>query len=75
LARRTLSKHYRVVRFDPNVAQYSMLKHKKEKPSPDRIQYLNSGHLRYDTDGFNSLVFREIEVKANKLYTNVKVEV
>lgn len=52
-----------------------MLKHKQEPKSPDRLSKLYSGHLRFDTDGLNSLVFREIAVNKNTLYTHVIVEI
>lgn len=52
-----------------------MLKHNKEIPSPERFQFLRSGYLRFDTDGLNSLVFREIAIKSLDLYTNILVEV
>lgn len=52
-----------------------MLKHSKEIPSPERYQFLRSGYLRFDTDGLNSLVFREIGLKSLELYTNILVEV
>ena len=51
-----------------------MLSHKKETPNPDRVRFLESGYLRFDTDGLNSLVYRENAVKTLELYTNIKVE-
>lgn len=51
-----------------------MLAHKKENPSPDRVKYLKNGYLRYDTDGLNSLVYREISITPMELYTSIKVE-
>lgn len=52
-----------------------MLSHKKETPNPDRVRFLDNGYLRYDTDGFNSLVYHENAVTPLELYTNIKVEV
>jgi hypothetical protein len=46
----------------------------KENPNPERIQYLKNGYLRFDTDGLNSLVYREVGVHKNSMYTNVQVE-
>jgi len=51
-----------------------MLKHVREAPSPDRISYLKNGYLRYETDGINSLVYREVAVKLNSLYTHILAE-
>jgi len=70
-----VNKKYKIIRFSPSIAQYTMLKHNKEIPSPERYQFLRSGYLRFDTDGLNSLVFREISYKSLELYTNVLVEV
>jgi hypothetical protein len=72
---RLVNKKYRIIRFNPSIAQYTMLKHSKEIPSPERYQFLRSGYLRFDTDGLNSLVFREIGLKSLDLYTNILVEV
>lgn len=52
-----------------------MLTHKQETPNADRIKFLKSGYLRYDTDGLNSLDYKEIAVQSLDLYTNIKVEV
>jgi N-terminal domain of galactosyltransferase/N-terminal region of glycosyl transferase group 7 len=72
---RLVNKNYRIIRFHPSIAQYTMLKHHKEKPNPERLHYLRSGYLRYDTDGLNSLVYREVGVHHNTLFTNVLVEI
>lgn len=71
---RLVHKNYKIIRFHPNYAQYTMLKHSKEDPNPDRIQYLKNGYLRFDTDGLNSLVYREVAIHQNSLYTNILVE-
>lgn len=71
---RIINKNYRIIRFHPTYAQYTMLKHSREHPNPDRIHYLNQGHLRFDTDGLNSIVYSEIAITKNKLYTNILVE-
>jgi N-terminal domain of galactosyltransferase len=72
---RLVHKNYKIIRFDQSVSQYTMLKHQKATPSSERIHYLKSGYLRYDTDGFNSLVYQELEYKENDLYTKVLVEI
>jgi N-terminal domain of galactosyltransferase len=71
---RLVNKNYRIIRFHSSIAQYTMLPHEKEKPSADRLQYLRNGYLRFDTDGLTSLVYREIALHANTLYTNIVVE-
>jgi hypothetical protein len=52
-----------------------MLKHKQEAPSPDRLNKLYNGHLRFETDGLNSLVYREIAENKNSLYTHILAEI
>lgn len=72
---RLVNKKYKIIRFHPAYAQYSMLKHKREKPSESRHDQLSTGYLRYETDGFNSLVYRLITTEKNSLYTNFLVEI
>lgn len=49
-----------------------MLKHKEEHKSETRVAFLRNGSLRYNTDGLNSLVYKEKEVKLHKLYTHIQ---
>ena len=71
---RLVNKNLKIIRFHPRVSQYHMLKHKKESPNTERLKFLKFGHLRYDTDGMNSLVYIEDSVKSLELYTNILVE-
>lgn len=71
---RLVNKNYRIIRFHPSYAQYTMLKHSKESPNPDRIHYLENGFFRFDTDGLNSLVYREVGFIKKSLFTSVLVE-
>lgn len=71
---RLINKNYRIIRFHPLYAQYTMLEHSRETPNPDRIHYLKNGYLRFDTDGLNSLVYREVAISKNSLFTNVLVD-
>lgn len=48
-----------------------MLKHEQEPPSEYRNAFLRNGSLRYNTDGLNSLIYKEKEVKLHKLFTHV----
>lgn len=72
---RLVNKKYKIIRFSSSIAQYTMLKHSKETPNADRFQFLRNGYLRFDTDGLNSLIYREIDLKPQELYTNIVVEV
>lgn len=48
-----------------------MLKHDREIPSEYRLAFLRNGTLRYNTDGLNSLLYTEKEVKLHKLFTHI----
>lgn len=74
LFKRLVNKNYKITRFHPSIAQYTMLKHKKETPSPKREKLLSKGSLRFNTDGLNSLDYHEAEVVSNSLYTNISVK-
>lgn len=71
---RLLNKNYKICRFDPQHSQYTMLKHSLETPNPDRVAFLKNGHLRYHSDGLNSLVYKEVDFKLHSLFTHVLVE-
>lgn len=75
LYNRVATKNYEIVRFHQTIAQYTMLKHKKQTPNPNRDHLQNNGVSRFDSDGLNSLVYREIAVEKNILYTNISVEI
>lgn len=52
-----------------------MLKHAKEKPNESRNSMLKYGYLRYDTDGLNSLEFKEVAVIPKPLFTHILVQI
>lgn len=72
---RLVDKNIEICRFDQDYSQYTMLKHKAENPNEERLAYLRYGHLRYNTDGLNSLVYKEVGFKLHNLFTHVIVEV
>ena len=51
-----------------------MLKHAKERPNSDAVKLLQNGNLRYNTDGLNSLVYKEVATTMHSLFTHVLVE-
>ena len=53
-----LSKHT-IVRFEPQIARYTMLKHDKELPNPNRFELIRSGRLIKLTKGNNTTELRE----------------
>lgn len=71
---RLQNKNIEICRFAPAFSRYTMLRHAKEKPNTDRIAFLRNGHLRYHTDGLNSLVYEEKGYKLHKLFTHILVE-
>lgn len=71
---RITSRKMKIVRFDPSYSEYIMMVHKKEKPSEDRVKYLLSGPLRYNSDGLNSLSYNIIDTEPQLLYTHILVD-
>lgn len=63
-----------ICRFAPDYSEYTMLQHAQETPNKDRLMFLRDGHLRFHSDGLNSLIFQEKEFKLHKLFTHVLVE-
>lgn len=74
LFRRLKNKNIDICRFAPSHSQYTMLKHNQEARNPDRVSLLTNGHLRYNTDGLNSLIFEEKGFTLHSLFTHVLVE-
>lgn len=74
LYRRLRAKEIDICRFAPEYSEYTMLQHAPEKPNEDRLAFLRDGHLRFHSDGLNSLTFKEKDFKLHKLFTHVLVE-
>ncbi|XP_023312748.1 beta-1,4-N-acetylgalactosaminyltransferase bre-4-like, partial [Anoplophora glabripennis] len=45
--------HLFISRYPLTIARYTMLTHKKDKPSPNRYDVLKQGQKRFDKDGLN----------------------
>ena len=58
-----LSKHT-IVRFEPQIARYTMLKHDKELPNPNRFELIRSGQLVKLTNDNNT---KELGEKSQKI--------
>lgn len=69
MANRIKHHHLFISRYPSNVARYTMLTHKKDKPSPNRYDVLMQGKKKYDKDGLNSLKYKVVQKKENLLYT------
>jgi len=69
--------HYhkmRIGRYKPEIARYTMIKHKQEKVNKERARVLRSSHTRYKTDGLNSLQYKVVGKELQPLYTLISVE-
>ncbi|XP_063878177.1 beta-1,4-N-acetylgalactosaminyltransferase bre-4-like [Scylla paramamosain] len=58
-----------VSRYPSEVARYTMLSHKKEKPSPDRYTNLRLGKRRFKKDGLNSVKYQILKTERRRLIT------
>ncbi|KAK9732198.1 N-terminal domain of galactosyltransferase [Popillia japonica] len=64
-----------ISRYPVTIARYTMLTHKKDKPSPQRYDVLKAGQKRFDTDGLNTLKYTVKQVKEHLLYTWILVSI
>lgn len=64
-----------ISRYSPKVARYTMLKHKKDDPNPDRYNKLYKGKYRFKKDGLSNLKYKKVDLVLKKLYTWVLVEI
>ena len=55
LGRRIKARGLKFARSSSGIARYSMLKHKKAKPSPKRWEILEQNPKMYEEDGLNSI--------------------
>ncbi|EDW82966.1 uncharacterized protein Dwil_GK22603 [Drosophila willistoni] len=63
-----------ICRLAPEYSEYTMLKHKPEHPNENRRALLRAATLRQQTDGLNSLVYKEVERRMHSLFTHIMVE-
>jgi len=67
----------KITRFSPDIARYTMIKHKSEEKSngnPDRFKMLKKSKSFHKTDGLNNLKYNLLNVTSYPLYTNISVE-
>ena len=57
------------------IARYTMLKHVKDKPNPERFKYLKEGTKRMADDGINKLTYRLLGTERHKLFTKILVSI
>lgn len=75
LFNRVNAKGMKVRRWAPHLSRYTMLKHKKELPNPDRLTLLQNGKQRMDNDGLNTLDYKILKAELEPLYTRILVDV
>lgn len=66
--------HLKISRYPASIARYTMLRHAKDTPSPDRYKLLYKGKLRYRKDGINSVNYERLDIVFKKLYTWILVD-
>lgn len=64
-----------IARYPQSVARYTMLTHKKEKPSTNRYETLREGKKKFDSEGLSDLRYRILQRRPNKLYTWLLAEI
>ena len=72
---RTVKKGLKVTRYPMKIARYTMLKHVKDKPNPERFKYLKEGTKRMADDGINKLTYRLLGTERHKLFTKILVSI
>ena len=56
------------------IFRYKMLKHGHGSANPDRFKYLYTGGKRIKDDGYNSLIYKRVDIALKRLYTKVIVD-
>uniref|UniRef100_A0A224YII7 Beta-1,4-galactosyltransferase 3 n=1 Tax=Rhipicephalus zambeziensis TaxID=60191 RepID=A0A224YII7_9ACAR len=74
MGRRLLRYGYKISRRPQEVGRYVTLAHEKSKPSEQRMGLLYGWASRVKTDGLNSLKYKRLDMKFNKLYTWILVD-
>lgn len=69
LAQRIQQLGFTLIRFDPAVASYITLSHRRETPARDRFTTLSQAKENMKKDGLDSLNYKVIEREDRSLYT------
>ncbi|KAE8748848.1 hypothetical protein FOCC_FOCC004442 [Frankliniella occidentalis] len=75
MANRLKYHDYHISRYAANIARYKMLPHRRQPANPKRHEFLYNGNKRFNIDGLNNLQYQRQDLKLNKLYTWVLVEI
>ncbi|CAN7937158.1 unnamed protein product, partial [Ixodes hexagonus] len=57
------------IRYPDHISKYTMQRHRKEIPNPERFTILEKRESRYKTDGLNSLNYERKALVLKRLYT------
>jgi len=66
---RVLSQNLTIIKPKAPLGRYRMLKHKKDKPNPQRRKLLKEGHKRFKLEGLTTSSYKLVGVERNLLYT------
>jgi len=69
-------KHCKInrTRYSPDIARYTMIRHKQEEPNKDRINLLQSNHRNFELDGLTNLNYTLLSKICHPTYTNLVVD-
>ena len=74
MSRRIHYKKLKITRYKPEIARYTMIRHRQQPVNKERVRILKTSAKRYTKDGLNSLKYKLISKEMPKLYTNVTVK-
>jgi len=74
MAKRIHFHKLRITRYQPEIARYTMIKHKQQTVNKERARVLRSSHRRYKIDGLNSLKYEMVFKQLLPLFTNISVK-
>ncbi|CAG9829016.1 unnamed protein product [Diabrotica balteata] len=64
-----------VIRYNPKIARYKMLRHQKATPNPQRYKLLEEGKKKFTKDGLNTLHYEVLQKQEYLLYTWILVDI
>ncbi|XP_064605145.1 beta-1,4-N-acetylgalactosaminyltransferase bre-4-like isoform X3 [Liolophura sinensis] len=75
LSKRLRQKGYRISRYSPEVARYTMLRHEQQSPNPNRWKLLQKRGKSVSEEGLSTLQYRLLKRELRDLYTWIYVDV
>ena len=74
MSKRIRFQRLKITRYKPEIARYTMIKHKQQPVNKQRVRILKTTASRYKKDGINSLQYKLVTRHLANLYTNVSVK-